>query len=149
MTAAPLRDFALVAIAQHAPKSLSRMRGTDFRLPTDEELDALVAYQLALGRQEDFDLPSLEAGSPFTPALAKSSISTVATSSNPATRTATGVTSTAVGRPGCRSTIRFRDSRDIDGSQRGFNIGALTNLNETPLALALGLPRDGGFGQLS
>ena len=57
---APLRDFALVAIAQHAPKSLTRMVGVDFRVPTDEELDALVAYQLPLGRQEDFDLPSLE-----------------------------------------------------------------------------------------
>ena len=62
---APLRDFALVAIAQHAPKTLSRTRGADFRVPTDEELDALVAYQLALGRQEDFDLPSLELRSPF------------------------------------------------------------------------------------
>ena len=57
---APLRDFALVAIVQHAPKSLTRMVGVDFRVPTDEELDALVAYQLPLGRQEDFDLPLLE-----------------------------------------------------------------------------------------
>ena len=36
----------------------------------------------------------------------------------------------------------------IDGSPRGFNIAAPTNVNEIPLALALGLPRDGGFGQL-
>ena len=42
---APLRDFPLVAIVQHAPKSLTRMVGADFRVPTDEELDALVAYQ--------------------------------------------------------------------------------------------------------
>ena len=56
----PLRDFALVAIAQHAPTTLSRTPGVDFRVPTDEELDALVAYQLALGRQEDFNLPTLE-----------------------------------------------------------------------------------------
>ena len=56
----PLRDFALVAIAQHAPTTLSRTPGVDFRVPTDEELDALVAYQLALGRQEDFNLPPLE-----------------------------------------------------------------------------------------
>src|SRR5262249_22796209 len=61
---APLRDFALVAIAQHAPKTLGRVRGTDFRVPTDEELDALVAYQLSLGRQEDFELSSLELKSP-------------------------------------------------------------------------------------
>jgi hypothetical protein len=37
---------------------------------------------------------------------------------------------------------------DVDGSPRGFNIGAGTNVNETPQALALGLPRDGGLGQL-
>lgn len=56
---APLRDFALVAITQHATKTLNRVRGVDFRVPTDEELDALAAYQLALGRQEDFDLRHL------------------------------------------------------------------------------------------
>ena len=56
----PLRDFALVAIAQHAPTTMARVPGADFRVPTDEELDALAAYQLALGRQEDFDLPALE-----------------------------------------------------------------------------------------
>jgi hypothetical protein len=56
---APLREFALVAIAQHAPKALTRIPGQDFRTPTDEELDALVAYQLPLGRQEDFHLPTL------------------------------------------------------------------------------------------
>src|SRR5262245_62662813 len=62
---APLRDFSLVAIAQHATRTLSRMPGTDFRIPTDEELDALVAYQLPLGRQEDFSLPTLELTSPI------------------------------------------------------------------------------------
>ena len=31
---------------------------------------------------------------------------------------------------------------------RGFNIATPTNANEIPLALTLGLPRDGGFGQV-
>ncbi len=31
--------------------------GVDFRLPTDEELDALEAFQLSLGRQQDLVLP--------------------------------------------------------------------------------------------
>jgi hypothetical protein len=35
-----------------------------------------------------------------------------------------------------------------DGSPRGFNIAVAKNVNETPLALALALPRDGGFGQI-
>ena len=34
----------------------------------------------------------------------------------------------------------------FDPSARGFNIAAPTNANETPVALSLGLPRDGGFG---
>jgi hypothetical protein len=34
----------------------------------------------------------------------------------------------------------------LDGNPRGFNMTAGTNTNETPLALKLGLPRDGGFG---
>lgn len=45
---APLREFAAVAIVQHATKALNRRPGIDFRVPTDEELDALAAYQLAL-----------------------------------------------------------------------------------------------------
>ena len=46
-------------------ETLSRTPDADFRVPTDEELDALVAYQLALGRQEDFNLPLLELKSPL------------------------------------------------------------------------------------
>lgn len=47
-----LRCFAVGAVIQHAPKSLDRMPGRDFRLPTDHELDALLAFQLSLGRQD-------------------------------------------------------------------------------------------------
>jgi hypothetical protein len=36
---------------------LKRVDGKDFRLPTDPELNALEAFQLSLGRQEDLDLP--------------------------------------------------------------------------------------------
>jgi hypothetical protein len=34
----------------------------------------------------------------------------------------------------------------LRSTARGFNIAVPTNSNETPLALLLGLPRDGGFG---
>ena len=50
-----LRDFAVGAVVQHFPKTLNRKDGEDFRLPTDLELDAMEAFQLSLGRQEDFD----------------------------------------------------------------------------------------------
>jgi mono/diheme cytochrome c family protein len=52
-----LRSFATGAVIQHFTKSLNRVAGVDFRLPTDEELDALEAFQLSLGRQRDLVLP--------------------------------------------------------------------------------------------
>ncbi len=52
-----LRSFATGAVIQHFPKTLRRIPGVDFRLPSDEELDALEAFQLSLGRQEDLELP--------------------------------------------------------------------------------------------
>jgi hypothetical protein len=55
-----LRSFIQGAIVQHYPKTLARMPGKDFRLATEEELDALQAFLLSLGRQEDIDLLSLD-----------------------------------------------------------------------------------------
>jgi hypothetical protein len=52
-----LRSFATGAVIQHFTRSLDRIAGVDFRLPTDEELDALEAFQLSLGRQRDLALP--------------------------------------------------------------------------------------------
>ena len=52
-----LRSFAVGAVIQHFPKTLNRIAGVDFRLPTDAELDALEAFQLSLGRQEELQLP--------------------------------------------------------------------------------------------
>ncbi len=52
-----LRSFAVGAVIQHFPRTLARIPGDDFRLPTDEELDDLEAFMLSLGRQEDITLP--------------------------------------------------------------------------------------------
>jgi hypothetical protein len=52
-----LRSFATGAVIQHFTKTLNRVAGTDFRLPTEEELDALEAFQLSLGRQQELKLP--------------------------------------------------------------------------------------------
>lgn len=52
-----LRSFAVGAVIQHFTKTLNRIPDADFRLPTDEELDALEAFQLSLGRQQDLTLP--------------------------------------------------------------------------------------------
>lgn len=52
-----LRAFATGAVIQHFTKSLERVPGVDFRLPTDAELDAIEAFMLSLGRQDDLRLP--------------------------------------------------------------------------------------------
>ena len=52
-----LRSFATGAVIQHFTKTTQRIAGVDFRLPTDDELDALEAFQLSLGRQEELLLP--------------------------------------------------------------------------------------------
>ncbi|MEQ1709067.1 MAG: hypothetical protein ABL864_12135 [Terricaulis sp.] len=52
-----LRAFATGAVIQHFTKTLNRVAGVDFRLPTSEELDAIEAFMLSLGRQEDLALP--------------------------------------------------------------------------------------------
>lgn len=54
---ATLRSFATGAVIQHFTKTLNRMAGIDFRLPTDKELDALEAFQLSLGLHKDLQLP--------------------------------------------------------------------------------------------
>ena len=54
---ASLRAFSVGAVIQHFTKTLNRIPGVDFRLPTGAELDALEAFQLSLGRQEELILP--------------------------------------------------------------------------------------------
>lgn len=54
-----LREFATGAVVQHFTKTLTRRRGPDYRLPTDEELDAMEAYLLSLGRPLDFNLKTM------------------------------------------------------------------------------------------
>lgn len=47
-----LHEFSFGAVVQHFTKDLARRPGTDFRIPTQEELDALEAFQLFSGRQK-------------------------------------------------------------------------------------------------
>jgi cytochrome c peroxidase len=54
-----LRQFAAGAVVQHLTKSMNRVEGVDFRMPTKAELDALEAFQRSLGRQKEIDLAAL------------------------------------------------------------------------------------------
>lgn len=60
-----LREFTIGAIVQHFPKSLARTPNTDFRLPTDAELNAIEAYMLSLGRSQDVTLAKMTFNSPI------------------------------------------------------------------------------------
>lgn len=60
-----LRDFLDGAIIQHYPSDLGREPGTAFRLATPEELDEVLAFQLALGRTNELDLQSVTLNDPF------------------------------------------------------------------------------------
>jgi len=53
-----LRDFVEPAIVQHATKTMARVAGVDFRVPTSGELDALEAYMNSISFPTDgnFDL---------------------------------------------------------------------------------------------
>jgi cytochrome c peroxidase len=51
-----LRSFLTGAVTQHYTKTLARQPGVDFRVPTAQELDLTLAFQLALGRTNELDL---------------------------------------------------------------------------------------------
>ncbi|WP_437734501.1 hypothetical protein [Sorangium sp. So ce1335] len=51
-----LREFLTGGITQHLPTDLGREPGVAFRLPTGQELDLVLAYQLSLGRTNELDL---------------------------------------------------------------------------------------------
>lgn len=59
-----LRDFAIGAVTQHFPLTLARVPGRDFRLPTSAELDAMEAFQLALGRKQEINITTLKLRDP-------------------------------------------------------------------------------------
>jgi mono/diheme cytochrome c family protein len=51
-----LREFATGAVRQHFTRHTDRVPGLDFREPDEDELDAMAAFQLELGRRSDIGL---------------------------------------------------------------------------------------------
>lgn len=145
----PLREFPIVAITQHATRTLRRNPGADFRVPTDEELDALAAYQLALGRQEDFDLKSLSLKSTLASG-GKTLFQDTGNIGEPGHKNCNACHFNASATTGISFNSKTPGfSPRLDGNPLGFNMAAPVNAAETPLALSLHLPRDGGFGTLA
>jgi cytochrome c peroxidase len=125
-----LRDFATGAVTQHLPRTLHRVPGVDFRLPTSAELDAMEAFQLALGRQEDLDLTTLVLRHPM--AVAGQTIFVNGTGSAP------GKCSTCHANAGALNTP--------NGENRNFNTGVEDRPDAISTRAAFGIARDAGFG---
>jgi hypothetical protein len=51
-----LRSFLTGAVTQHYPKTLARQPGVDFRVPTSQELDLTLAFQMNLGRLNEINI---------------------------------------------------------------------------------------------
>ncbi len=60
-----LRELAIGAVTQHFTKRLNRAVNVDFKIPTEQQLDALEAFQLSLGRQTDLNLSAIEMKNPI------------------------------------------------------------------------------------
>ena len=59
-----LRNFLTGAVTQHYTKHLARQAGVDFRVPTDQELDLTLEFQLSLGRTNELDLTQVNLADP-------------------------------------------------------------------------------------
>lgn len=128
-----LRDFAVGAINQHMTRKLTRVPDVDFRFPTDQELDAMAAFQLALGRQEDLNLAAMQFKSPVV-SRGRDIFNTI--SSNGGT-VAAGKCSVCHGNGGALG---------LENDNRNFNIGVEALADHPANLIAPGvMPRDGGF----
>jgi len=127
--AGALRDFATGAVTQHFTKSLNRIKGTDFTLPTSGQLDAMEAFQLSLGRDKDFDLSKIT----FTDTNVNTGKTLFVNG---------GTNPNAGGR--CAACHGNAGAIAANGQNRNFN----TNVEDAPLPArdVQNFPLDGGFG---
>jgi cytochrome c peroxidase len=127
--AGSLRDFAIGAVTQHFTKRLARVPGRDFRLPTEQQLDAMEAFQLSLGRSTEFDLANLAFQDPNVEAGKTLFVN-------------------GTGDPAAGGTCGFCHSNggalSVNLQNRNFN----TNVEDAvhPARAIEHFPRDGGFG---
>lgn len=128
-----LREFPIGAVNQHLTRKLTRTPGVDFRFPTDAELDALTAFQLALGRQSDPDLAAMQ----FTSPIVRRGREIYFASDTVGGTVAAGKCNLCHGNGGANG---------IDGDNRNFDIG-VGALADHPAELIVpgGLPKDAGF----
>ena len=124
------------AVIQHFTKSLNRVEGVDFRLPTDAELDALEAFQLSLGRQEEVNIdPADDRALVFTDAFVEDGkfLFDDAPSRNGNGRS-------------CAACHNNAGANNAAGVNRNFATGTMFLTNAPGCLLGFIAPGDGGFG---
>jgi hypothetical protein len=137
------KNFALGAVTQHATAGMPR-RGCstdefkrnpnpcDFRIPTDAELDAMAAFQLFLGRQNEINLAAMNFADPFDGE---------GDEINEGKRLFNGEGANRA----CSSCHHNAGANDSQGNGRNFATG--TNHHPNAPTCRLGqAPGDGGFG---
>ncbi|MGB3365668.1 MAG: hypothetical protein WBB48_12910, partial [Thermodesulfobacteriota bacterium] len=133
-----LRDFSTGAVTQHFPLTLNRVAGTDFVLPNEDQLDAMEAFQLSLGREADIDLTALELID--SDAIVGQNLFLMG---NEETTGATGTCQRCHSNAGAN-----RDPVTGSTGNRNFNTGAEDLDGGVPAKLFdPTIPRDGGFGR--
>lgn len=136
-----LRMFAQGAIAQHLPKTLHRVAGVDFREATDEELDAIAAYLLSLGRSEDPVLAKLQ----FTSPLVERGKLLFDTKQNPVDEAGQPIFGQTGNCNGCHANAGAMSSTTKKNPTRDTGI---ENMRDQPAHLLdTSVPYDGGFGK--
>jgi len=143
-----IRNFATGAVIQHFPKTLNRVIGVDFILPTDKELNAMEAFQLSLGRQPDPTTgqvdPKIPDGNPATNELVLSDLS--ATQGCVIIQNGNLPTSGKNGRcAACHNNAGALNSPN--NQNRNFLTGVEDLIEDPDVSTGEPRPRDGGFGQ--
>ena len=121
--AGELRDFQTGAVTQHYTRSLARVSGTDFVLPTADELDRIVAYMRTVGRTNELDLTTVGLSDAGAEAGRVAFL-------DPVKR--------------CNGCHRNAGANVAAGFNRNFDTGV--ERARIPDLDSAGLPRDGGFG---
>jgi hypothetical protein len=151
-----LREFIIGAITQHYPKTLARVVGSDFTLPTVAQLDELEAFKKSTGRRADLVLTGTGALRLKDERAARGQVIFNTTGNFPIL----GIVGSNAGAGKCFFCHNNAGAGDgIEAVFFGVPPNLTTNLNfntgvedqpsrpQTPVTPAQLIPRDGGFGQ--
>jgi cytochrome c553 len=129
-----LREFAVGAVTQHFPLTLARRNFQDFVLPTDEELDAMEAFQRSTGRQvgEELNIASMQF------------LNNDVIIGRNIFQDTRGPNVAGAGK--CTNCHANAGANTPAGTNNNFNTGVEAFLANHPDGTLLPRPRDGGFG---